>query len=43
VVTLAYQASERWAYERTIEQLNQSLEQRVEARTKELKKRNRQF
>jgi GAF domain-containing protein len=43
VVTLAYQASERWAYERTIEELNQSLEKRVEARTNELLKRNKQL
>lgn len=43
VVTLAYQASERWAYQKTIEELNQSLEQRVEARTTELLKRNKQL
>jgi len=43
VVALAYQASERWAYEKTIEELNQSLEQRVETRTNELLKRNKQL
>lgn len=43
VTALAYQASERRTYLKAIEQLNQSLEQRVVERTDELTKRNKQL